>query len=152
MANLFPEEFEDEEELTKENEEEKVTGYHPGYYFDFETGDYKLDGTYSVVGATGVESWEQWCIKCMNTQKGACAAYPDFGVDYDAAFRADERDKTESDLASSITDALMADPYERTTGIESIEFEWGPDYLIVKAIVIGIENVTIDITTRVGGV
>lgn len=152
MAELFPEEFEDEEELIEEDLEEEVTGYHPGYYFDFETGDYKQNGTYGIVDATGVEAWKQWCIKCLNTQKGSCDAYIDFGVDYDSAFRAEERDKTESDLTSSITEALMADPYQRTQEIESIEYEWESDEVTVYVTVIGIENVTIDISARVGGV
>lgn len=152
MDSLFPEEFEDEEELINEISEEKVTGYHPGYYFDFESGDYKQNGTYGIVDATGIQSWEQWCIKCLNTQKGSCDAYYDFGPDYESAFQEENRDKAESELTRTITDALMADPYERTEGIESIEFEWGVDDVTVYVRVIGIENVTIDISARVGGV
>lgn len=159
MDNLFPEDFEEEEEIIEEieeeiEEEEAATGYYSGYYFDFDTGDYKQTGTNDICIANGVESWEQWCIKCLNTQKDSCEAYPDFGPDYESAFHNTTRDEAESILTRTITEALMADPYKRTVGIESITYEWGVDDLIVNVIVIGIENATIDITAAIdrGGV
>lgn len=153
MANLFPEEdYEEEDELVAEDLEEEVTGYHPGYYYDFETGDYKKNGSNDVVLAAGVDSWKQWCIKCLNTQKGSCAAYYELGVDYESILQHEERDYVESKLVNAISEALMNDPYKRTVGVDNVEFIWGVDSLSANVTVRGIENVTIDITTVIGGV
>lgn len=153
MANLFPGLYTNEEQLVQNDTKEMITGYHHGSYFDFETGDYKRSGTNTICESTGVESWEQWCIKCLNTQKYSCAAYYEFGVDYEAALSETDRDKSESILIRSITEALLNDPYKRTLGVNNIKFDWTlPDSLLLSLTIIGIENVTKDITVKVGGV
>ena len=153
MANLFPELYTNEEELVQNDIEEKVTGYHPGAFFDFESGDYKRTGTNMISESTGIEAWEQWCIKCLSTHKGSCAAYYDFGIDYESIIGETYRDKVESILRRNIKESLLADPYERTLDVTDIEFDWSiPDSLIVKATIVGIENVTKDIVVTIGGV
>ena len=153
MANLFPETYTNEEILVQNDINKEVTGYHPGKYFDYETGDYKRTGTNVICDATGVEVWEQWCIKCLSTQKYSCAAYYEFGVDYEAALKEEDRDKVESILTRGITEALLADPYKRTKGVSDISFDWTiPDSLVIYATINGIENVTRDITVIKGGV
>lgn len=152
--NLFPEGYESE---TMEPREllgtmgSKAIGYRGSIYFD--GIDLKRDGLNKIQGSTGIEAWEQWCVKCLSTERYKYPIYPtDFGIETEEALHAMTRDLAESILYREITEALTADPYDRTSHIESIVFDWlDSDSLDVTVKVIGIENASIDITVRIGG-
>lgn len=151
--NLFPEDYEDEviEEADTENEE--PIGYRPGVAFDWQTGDFIRDGRNRLSIATGVESWAQWCQNCLQTARNKHLAYSsDFGIDIDEIFSAESEEEAESILTREINEALEADPYGRTEYIDDIEYTWtGPDSVQIEVTVVGIADVTIDVTANIGG-
>ena len=148
MPELFPEGYEDEVVTEDEVADEKETGYKEGVYFDAETGDFVRDGQYRVKSATGVESWEQWCINCLRTERGVYPCYSDtFGIATEDAFKAETREMAESILTREICEALANDPYGRTSYVSDVIFTWeDSDSLSVEVTVVGIDNTTIDIT------
>ena len=133
-----------QEEITATTE----SGYRESIFFDPETGDFVRDGQYRVKSATGIEAWDQWCRNCLLTEKGVYPCYSDtFGIATYEAFKAETREKAESILTREICEGLANDPYGRTSYVSDIEFTWhDSDALSVDVTVVGIEDVTIDIT------
>ena len=151
--NLFPEDYEDETIDEESMESDGPVGYQPGLAFDEKTGDFIRDGKNQIMESTGVDSWKSWCMNCLQTQRYAYIAYgTDFGIEYDRVFAAESRAEAESILTRQITDAIMADPYGRTAYIEEIEFTWtAPDAIQIDATIVGIDDITIDITAYITG-
>ena len=151
MNNLFPDGYENE----VVDQESLVTGqpigYKPGAAFDYRNGDFIRDGRNYVLGNTGIEEWKSWVINCMQTERYKYLAYnTDFGIELDQVFSASSRQAAESILTREITEAIMADPYERTEYIDSIEYTWiDSDSVQVTASIVGIADVTIDVTANV---
>lgn len=148
MANLFPEGYESEVLEQSELASNTIIGYKNGVAFDDEKGDFIRNGRNVVVDNTGVESWKNWCVNCVSTQRYAHLAYStDFGIDIEGALSAENREEAEAILTREITEALMADPYGRTAYISDISFDWvEPDAVKVDVTINGLDDVTIDIT------
>lgn len=153
MANsLFPEGY-DEELLTDDEvaaeleEEEEVIGYKTGVYFSEELGDFARDGQNKLIKASGVESWYQWCVRCLATEKFMSDYYSeDFGIETIPALEAQTTELAETMLVTEITEGLLADPYGRTQSVDDITFVWdGPDSVHVTVEATGIDGATIDL-------
>ena len=149
--NLFPEGYEEEVITDLDLQADKPAGYRNGIAFDYELGDFPRDGMNKMLDSTGIESWKSWCINCLQTERYAHMAYStDFGIELDAAMSANSRDEAENILTRQITEALLADPYERTAYIEDIVFDWKTDdSLVVSVTIHGVDDVTIDITAYI---
>lgn len=147
MANLFPSGYEDEVITEEELTSGAPIGYRNGIAFDYETGDFKRDGKNKILDSDGIESWKSWCIICIQTERYAHLACPtDVGIETEAAMRAKSREEAESILTREITEAILADPYERTKYVEDIAFDWtAPDTVKVSAVIHGIDDVSIDL-------
>jgi len=156
MPNLFPEGYEQQVVTLEDVERERPKGYRNGLAFDETAGEFKCDGRNKILDSDGIESWRSWCINCMHTERYKHAAYStDFGIEYDLIFAAESPEEAESILIIQITEALLADPYERTDYIEDIQIEWtAPDAMKVRVIVHGVYDATIDITAYItkGGI
>lgn len=145
MANLFPEDMEDEdlelEELEEQIDEEAV-GYKASICFDDGLEDFKRDGSMKLVECSGLEAWIQWCKKVIQTKRYVCQAYSDdIGIDIEQAFQAGSREEAESILENEIVEALEADPYGRTEFVQSVTFQWkNPDSVEAFCKVIGIDS------------
>lgn len=150
-VNLFPEGYEEEVITAEDLETSRPIGYRNGVAFDDRLGDFLRDGMNKMLDSDGIESWKSWCINCLQTQRYNHLAYSsDFGIDTDAAMKATSREEAESILTREISEAIMADPYERTQYIEEITFDWtAPDALVVHVTIHGVEDVTIDITAYI---
>lgn len=148
MANLFPVGYEDEVITEEDRTGDTPIGYRNGIAFDYATGDFMRDGMNKLLDSDGIESWKSWCINCLHTERYSHLAYStDFGIETKAAMQADSQAEAESILTRQITEALMADPYERTAYIEEINFDWtAPDTVAVHVTIHGVDDVTIDIT------
>ena len=146
--NLFPDGYEREYITEEDLIEQKPIGYRNGIAFDYELGDFPRDGMNKMLDSHGVESWESWCLNCLQTERYKHLAYSsDFGIELEAALRATSREEAESILTRQITEALMADPYQRTAYISEITFKWtAADSVSVDVKVHGRDDVTIDIT------
>lgn len=148
MPDLFPKGYEEEVVTLEEITDTTTIGYRESVYFDLDTGDFVRDGQYRVKSATGIEAWEQWCRNCLLTERGVYPCYGDtFGIATYEAFRAETREKAESILTREICEGLANDPYGRTDYVSDVIFKWhNSDSLNVDVKVVGIEDVTIDIT------
>lgn len=152
MPNLFPNGYETEIIEPEEYKSNTAVGYKPSLYFD--SRDILKDGRNRLIASTGIEAWEQWCMKCLLTERYKYPAYStDYGIEADAALMAETREKAESILTREITEALMADPYGRTSYVEDILFNWQekPDSVDIYVKAVGIEDITIDFTVRLKG-
>lgn len=151
MPNLLPEGYEDEVILSEDLVQDRPIGYRNGSAFDYETGDYRRDGKNKILDSDGIESWRAWVINCMQTERYKHLAYStDFGIEWDKVFAAENREEAESILTREITEAVLADEYQRTEYVESLDFEWtAPDAVSVHAVLHGIEDTTIDITAYI---
>lgn len=149
--NLFPEGYEDEIMEDGELEAEEAIGYKPGVAFDYSTGDFIRDGRNRLLEASGVESWQQWCKNCLQTERYKHLAYSsDFGIELDAVFSAETREEAESILTRQINEAILADPYGRAAYIDGLDIEWtAPDAVQVDLTIVGIDDVTIDVTAYI---
>lgn len=149
MANLFPEGYESQVVELSDLVTDKVIGYKGGVGYSDEQGDFIRDGKHKIVDNSGIESWKNWCVNCISTQRYAHLAYStDFGIDIESAFKAESRKEAENILTREITEALLADEYGRTDYISSIDFDWvEPNAVQVNVTVHGIDDVTIDITS-----
>ena len=157
MPNLLPvdlSDYEIDEENVISELDGKTVGYKPAPFFDFSTGDLRMDGTGRILMANEVEAWIQWCEKTINTPRFKCKAYStDRGIDYDEIFHAPDKDSAEAILTSEISDALAADPYGRTSYVNSVDIEWlSPDSVHVTAVVVGIDGATATIKSNISNV
>ena len=148
---LYPQHYEQETISPSEFAGETLRiGYRGGIFFD--GTDLVRNGLHDMTASTGVEAWEQWCQKCLQTERYCSILYPtDFGIQTEEAFHAATRALAESILRREIEEALTADPYGRTSHVEQIQFQWiDSDSLSVRVKAVGIENATIDLTTSLG--
>ncbi|SCJ45740.1 Protein of uncharacterised function (DUF2634) [uncultured Eubacterium sp.] len=148
--NLFPA---DMEEMTMEEEEmeelEEQDDYIGAAAFD---RDFVRDGQNSVRGASGIDSWKQWCINCLTTEREASPLYSsDFGIAITEILQATTREEAESLFKAEAKEALEADPYERTDYVSEISFDWGTDSVNVYIEVVGIDGATIDFEVNLEG-
>lgn len=149
MPNLLPKGYEYEVITAEDVESEQPCGYKNGIAFDEESGDFILDGRNKIMDSDGIESWKSWCINCIQTERYKHLAYStDFGIDHESVFAAASREEAESILISEITEALEADPYDRTDYVEEVSCSWpSPDTIEITVTIHGVDDVTIDITT-----
>lgn len=149
--NLFPADYEEEIISEADLTDDEPIGYRSGVAFAWNPGDFVRDGQNDIMDTSGVESWQQWCMNCLQTARYKHQAYSDdFGIDIDEVFSAETHEEAESILTREITDALLADPYGRTAYIEAVEYDWtAPDAVQTTITVVGIADVTIDITVNI---
>ena len=125
MNNLFPTFAVPkvvENKIPKENRTKKSV------YFDFEKGDFSLESNGEIKTATPYDAWVQWCLKTVLTQRWAFLAYStQAGVEIEEAFAQQDRKAQESYMEKTITEALSADPYQRTKRVYDFTFVWKTD-------------------------
>lgn len=151
MPNLFPEGYETETIKPDELKPKNAVGYRNGVSFDDVVGDFMRDGKNKLLDSNGLESWKSWCINCIQTERYKHLAYStDFGIEVEPALKAESREEAESILTRQISEAILADPYERTEYVELIEFDWkAPDAIEAHVVIKGKKDVTIDITAYI---
>ena len=149
--NLLPEGYEEEVVLDEDLVQEGPIGYRNGVAFDYEHGDFKRDGRNRLLDSDGIESWKSWVINCISTERYKHLAYStDYGIELDAVFQAESREEAESILTRQITEAILADPYQRTLYIENLEYNWtGPDSIEISAVLRGMDEVSIDLVAYI---
>jgi hypothetical protein len=133
MANLYP--VFEMPELAGQQQAQPEPEYPKSYLFDFEKGDFVIDGAGRIVIADGYTAWVQWCIKAVLTERFAYLAYSEnYGVEIDKALKQPTRAAVETEVERTITEALLVDP--RTYAVRGFSFEWRGDELYVSFTVI----------------
>lgn len=151
--NLLPVPYDTEKNLSTEDfeDEESAVLYKNGIVFDYKKGDFVRGANNRLLDSDGIESWKSWCTNCIQTERYKHLAYgPYFGIETVAVFEAETREEAESILSREITEAILSDPYQRTSYIADIEYDWSaPDAVQVHVVIQGVEDVTIDITAYI---
>ncbi|MCD8198388.1 MAG: DUF2634 domain-containing protein [Lachnospiraceae bacterium] len=110
--------------------------YQPSVYFDYDKGDFRLDGSHKMTVSTGYETYMQWCRKVVCTERDRCLAYStDIGIEGESALAQQTHEAVESALERTITEALMVNVH--TEYVRNFEFEWSADALNVSFTVKG---------------
>lgn len=118
--------------------------------FDFEKGDFVLDGAGRVVFADGHRAWVQWCIKTVLTERFAYLVYgPDYGAELTEAKRQPDRSAVESWIEREITEALLIDP--RTEMVRDFSFNWQGDEVSVSFTVVPTVGTPERVEVTIGG-
>jgi hypothetical protein len=100
--------------------------YNGSFLFDFDKGDFVQDGAGRVVAADPYQAWLQWCVKCVITEWNTYPIYDEnFGCETNEALTEPSRDKKQTDLEQTITEALLADA--RTQSVTDFTFGWEDD-------------------------
>jgi len=132
-----------------EDEEEQESEYLPAPMWDVEAGDFVTDGAGKALYGSGYDAWVLWCTKAILTQRWAHDAYNDNeGIEAEEAFAEPDREAAESAFERTITEALLADPMERTVQVRDFEFTWEADSLRIECVVIGTDGNTANITAK----
>ncbi|WP_199615555.1 DUF2634 domain-containing protein [Paenibacillus alkalitolerans] len=128
MPQLFPT-FEPPEIV--EDEQQNTPEYPKSLLFDFESGDFVLDGAGRLVETDGHTAWVQWCEKAVLTERFAFLVYgTDFGSELSQAKNEPNRAAVQSYVEREITEALLIDP--RTEAVRDFAFSWSGDQLTIS--------------------
>jgi len=145
MPNLYPT-FE-LPTIVEQEQPQLAPEYPKSYLFDFEKGDFVVDGAGRIVIVDGYTAWVQWCVKAIMTERFSYLAYSgNYGVEIDKALKQPTRAAVETEVERTITEALLADP--RTYVIRDFSFEWRGNELYVSFTVIPV----VGEVTRIEGV
>lgn len=120
-------------------DDEEKQKYYPSLDFDFETGDFVLDGSNNIMTAEGQRAYKQWCIKTILTERYTCLAYDsDIGTEMTRAAQQPEYEAQCSEIEKQYTEALMANP--KTEYVREFEFSQPePDVISVTFTIKGKE-------------
>jgi hypothetical protein len=123
--------------------------YNPAPLYDYEAGDIARNGAGQSLWGSAYDAWVFWCIKTVSTERYARMAYSDnAGIEADAAFKQPTRAARESAFERTITEALMADPMNRTQSVQNFTFDWsGADALHISCQVTGRDGNSATIST-----
>jgi phage baseplate assembly protein W len=133
MPNLYPT-FE-VPSLVEQQRIQPAPKYGKSWFFDFEKGDFLLDGAGRVVQTDGHTAWAHYCVKTVLTERFGYLVYgPGYGCELEQARRQPSRQAVEAELERVITEALLADP--RTEMVRDFSFEWQGDevYITITAV------------------
>ena len=114
-------------------EDEQADALLPGPLFDYEMGDFARDGANRVLMVDGLNSYIIWCLKMLQTQLGACEAYPESGIDMEGAMAQPNRQAVQSELERTITEGLRHNPH--TERVYGFSFSWRGDELTCMFVV-----------------
>ena len=129
MPNLYPTVNLPTISAPQRAREEEI--YKPAPLFDFEAGDFVLDGAGRPVMATGREAYIQWCMKVCVTERNTKMAYSDkIGTELIAATKESGRQAVQSAIIRTITEALMVHP--ATEYVRYFKFKWDGDHLRIE--------------------
>jgi hypothetical protein len=128
MPDLFP--TWDTPDLVEGTQQEAIA-YGRSLSFDFEKGEFNLDGAGRVKKTDGHTAWAHWCFKTLVTQRAAYLIYSDdYGTDLDDIRQQQTRGARESEIKRVFTEALMADP--RTESVRDFSFQRQGDATMVS--------------------
>ena len=147
--NLFP-----VFEVPSVTADDKPTGqrYYPSPLWDYEAGDFAVNGARQVIYGSGYEAWVQWCIKTIMTERWAHRGYSsNAGIEAMGAFGLSNRKAQESALRRTITEALLADPMGRARQVRNFRFNRQNDSLHISCEVYGLNGNSATISAVLSG-
>lgn len=149
MPDLFPT-FEAPPVVEQTAELQPEPSYGRSWLWDFEAGDFVLDGRGRPVEADGYTAWAQWCVKALLTQRFAHVIYsPAYGAELEEALSQPSRKAIEAELERTITEALLVDP--RTQAVRDFAFAWAGDKVTVACTVEPAVGAPLHLEVTLGG-
>lgn len=80
-------------------------------FFNFKFGEFEFIPNGKPRMATPKETFEQWCIKVVYTERGSRLAYSDkIGTEFAALAGVDDNERVKSSIIRTITESLMVHP------------------------------------------
>ena len=120
---------------------QNTQNYNPAPLWDFEKGDFVTNGSNQTVYGSGYDAWGLWCVKIISTQRFAHLAYSgNIGIEADEAFKEPDRKSAESAFKRTVTEALLADPANRTRQVGDFKFTWQDNGLNISCVVYGYDG------------
>jgi hypothetical protein len=121
--------------------------YPPSPAFDFNKGDFVLDGAGRLIVLDGYAAWGQWCVKAALTERATYPLYtPAYGANLAAIGQAPDHLHAESVAQAEISGALLADP--RTQSVDQFAFVWNGDQVLVSFVVTPTVGTSLPITVQ----
>ena len=131
-------------------DEQEAQKFLPAPLWDFETGDFVMNGSRQMIYGSGHDAWILWCTKTIQTQRWAYMAYSsNTGIEAAEAFREPDRRAQESAIERTITEALLADPMGRTQQVRDFQFSWLADSVNISCDIYGVEGNSASIQTAI---
>lgn len=122
----------------------KINSYH----FDVLKGDFVLDKRGIVTRATAQELFINWCMKAIHTPRRSKFSYTNnYGSELEEAFKEPTRAAKELAIRRAITEAIMADPYQRALSATEFSFNWDTDSVEVTCLVLAVDDLTARLKT-----
>ncbi len=150
MAELYPSFPLETDDIGINLEKEGKPQYAPSCLFNFQTGDFAVDGAGAILACDGVEAWKQWCIKTIATTRFACLAYSgEIGIERQRLEGVSSYEALCLELEKEITEALLADPAGRTYAVCDFSFTRQQDSILVTCKVLGKEQQQIELAVEV---
>ena len=114
----------------------RTTEYKEAPYFDFDIGDFVLDGAHRPTRANGKEAFCQWCLKVCATERRTKLAYSDaIGVEIQkAAKECKDIAALQSAIERTITEAILVNPAAEL--VKDFSFKYEGDHLWVTFTVV----------------
>ena len=132
MADLLYPVF-DIPDIDEDDDDTEEEALKAGPLFDFEIGDFALDGQNRVVFVNGRDLFMLWVVKALQTQVGAYRSYYNFGIDHEGAEFQPDREAVESALERTISEMLMTNP--QIEEVDSFTFSWKASNLYASFVV-----------------
>ena len=130
----------------------KSPQYKVGLYFDWQTGDLKIDGRGKIVQAGEKDAWVQWCRKSLQTQYNAFLAYSqEYGADLQYIFSQEDRKSCEAAIEQEVKNAVVNDPAMRTLDASNFAYEWEGDSVLVSFHLLGADGYTEKMSVELKG-
>ncbi|MCB6569975.1 DUF2634 domain-containing protein [Eubacterium limosum] len=149
MANLFPEfkvpDMAPAQEVSSKNQNVR------SFYFDYKKGDFLLDNTGKVPLAEPVDTWIQWCVKALATERFAFRSYStEYGAEYQPTMSMEQK-ACENWIERTISETLLADPLQRTAFVKDFSYSHYSDCLFVTFMVCGQDGMEATLSKKIGG-
>lgn len=121
--------------------------FKKGPAFDWNTGEFIIDGAGEIVVADSKEAFRDWCLKALDIERFSKFAYSTgCGIETVPLDLYNDRAAKESWLRRTIEETLMADPMHRTLEVSDFVFEYPePDAIEVHFTVTGQDGNRFDI-------
>jgi len=129
-----------------EKEEEK---YRRSVLWNFATGDFVRDGANRLTESSGRDTYKQWCVKVISTERYMYLAYPDeIGTEMEDAVKQPDQAAVISAIERTITEALLINP--RTEYVRDFSFSINGDNVYCEFTVKGKDWEEIKLNTTIG--
>lgn len=102
-----------------------VTKYPKTLAFDFEKGEFKLNGKGDLKLASPEESCIAWCHKVLNIERYSKLSYSNnLGIETNVLELYDSNEAKESWLKRTIEETILADPLKRILSVDDFNFNY----------------------------